>query len=259
MPPKKSLKSIIPKTTSTAKSASAKPIKGKDTTKKNTSIASEIDDIFSTGTITSSSTSKSGSHGEGSKKKDQKDIKKKTVKVEKALQKSSKNDKGQEQPNNGHAQHDGFDDGPMGDSLADSEDDEEVNEEDLYFDEEEHNESEEAAIAKLMAKKKSRTDTEKSTKSVTPAVVSKKPRSGAKVVEAVVFNERPAAAAAAAATAKIQKFKRARDDGPDSDDELEKKGKRKTDDGLRLFDINDLNIGKGGETDKCPFDCECCF
>ena len=34
---------------------------------------------------------------------------------------------------------------------------------------------------------------------------------------------------------------------------------RKTDDGLAIYDINELNIGKGGDTHLCPFDCECCF
>jgi hypothetical protein len=35
---------------------------------------------------------------------------------------------------------------------------------------------------------------------------------------------------------------------------------RKTDDGLRLFTPMDLNIGKGnGDTELCPFDCDCCF
>ncbi|KAF8981996.1 hypothetical protein BGZ52_002280 [Haplosporangium bisporale] len=86
-------------------------------------------------------------------------------------------------------------------------------------------------------------NTKATTASSSSGATSTKP--GKPKVEAVVFNERPAAAAAAAAAAKIQKFKRAREDGPDSDDELEKKGKRRTDDGLRLFDIHDLNIGKG--------------
>jgi hypothetical protein len=34
---------------------------------------------------------------------------------------------------------------------------------------------------------------------------------------------------------------------------------RKTDDGLPIYDIKELNIGLGGDTELCPFDCECCF
>jgi len=132
--------------------------------------------------------------------------------------------------------------------------------EQLMFNEEERNESEESAMAKLMEKKKSKAKGQNQDQDVrqTAGVVTKKPKSGAKV-EAVVFNERPAAAAAAAAAAKVKKLKRAKDTGPDSDDELEKNAKRRTDDGLRLFDIHDLNIGKGGGTPQCPFDCQCCY
>ncbi|KAF9345912.1 hypothetical protein BGX26_002604, partial [Mortierella sp. AD094] len=270
MPPKKTLKSVIPKTASAVKPTAAKP-PSKDA-KKSTTKASEIDDIFSTGAIPSSSSSKpaktvlveaskktSKSESKKSVKDSKRDSKKEADKVDVSAssKKASKKEKEQAQLKDEDIQDDGFDDVPMGESLDDSEE-EDVNPEDLFFDEEELNESEEAALAKLMAKKKNSTDTAKPTKgasaATTATVVTVKPRSGAKVVEAVVFNERPAAAAAAAAAAKIQKFKRARNDGPDSDDELEKKGKRRTDDGLRLFDIHDLNIGKGGDTEKCPFD-----
>ncbi|KAF9173348.1 hypothetical protein BGX20_003443 [Mortierella sp. AD010] len=273
MPPKKTLKSVIPKTASAAKPAAAKP-PTKDA--KKTTNASEIDDIFSTGVIPSSSPSKpakaastevpkktSKSESKKNVKDSKKDSNKEADEVDSsANSKTSKNEKEQTQSKDEDTQDDGFDDVPMGESLDDSEE-EDVNPEDLYFDEDELNESEETALAKLMAKKKKSTDAAKPAKEADKATaataVTVKPRSGAKVVEAVVFNERPAAAAAAAAAAKIQKFKRARNDGPDSDDELEKNGKRRTDDGLRLFDINDLNIGKGGDTEKCPFDCECCY
>ncbi|CTQ40839.1 hypothetical protein BMR1_03g01200 [Babesia microti strain RI] len=30
-------------------------------------------------------------------------------------------------------------------------------------------------------------------------------------------------------------------------------------DGLPIYTYEDLNIGKGGGTDACPFDCNCCF
>lgn len=33
---------------------------------------------------------------------------------------------------------------------------------------------------------------------------------------------------------------------------------RRTDDGLPIYDSKELNIGQGGDTPDCPFDCECC-
>ena len=33
----------------------------------------------------------------------------------------------------------------------------------------------------------------------------------------------------------------------------------KTDDGYNLFTVEEMNIGKGGDTSECPFDCQCCF
>ncbi|KAF9302871.1 hypothetical protein BGZ74_004710 [Mortierella antarctica] len=233
MPPKK-LQSVIAK----GSSAKAAP-KDSAAAKKTATKASEIDDIFSTGSIApskpavapASSSKKSGS------KKEPKEASKTKVPSTKET-KEPKDDK---------FMTEGSDDDSSDESNSDDED---------LFDEEDINESEEAAIAKLLANK-AKAKAASSSSSSSSGVAQTKP--GRPKVEAVVFNERPAAAAAAAAAAKIQKFKRAREDGPDSDDELEKKGKRRTDDGLRLFDINDLGIGKGGNTDQCPFDCECCF
>jgi len=37
------------------------------------------------------------------------------------------------------------------------------------------------------------------------------------------------------------------------------KGRPKTEDGFLIFGTDELNIGKGGETEQCPFDCNCCF
>ncbi|KAI8050296.1 hypothetical protein BDF22DRAFT_696484, partial [Syncephalis plumigaleata] len=34
---------------------------------------------------------------------------------------------------------------------------------------------------------------------------------------------------------------------------------RYTEDGLPIYDAKILRIGEGGDTDQCPFDCECCF
>ncbi|KAG0330268.1 hypothetical protein BG004_002143 [Podila humilis] len=238
MPPKK-LQSVIAKGTP-SKTASSKEAKR---AAQGATTAFEIEDIFSRGTIVSStpaatlvsslaSTKKSGTKKES----------KAAVKYASAPKKTTKDSIFMTK-------------GSDGDNEEDDKDDEEL------FDEEEITESEDAAIAKLMASKSKQSNL--LSKSV-PAGKSSlsgamSTRSGNSKVEAVIFNERPAAAAAAAAAAKIQNFKRAREDRPDSDDELEKKSKRRTDDGLRLFDIHDLGIGKGGDTDLCPFDCECCF
>ncbi|KAG9320078.1 hypothetical protein KVV02_003323 [Mortierella alpina] len=248
MPPKKTLKSVI------AKSAPAKPAPAKDAAKKSAAKASEIDDIFSTGIIASSSSKdkKAVPVKSLSKKSDPKS--KQTTKKNTATTKSTDQTKVKSKAEESESSED---DTPLGESLDDSQDEDGAEEEEIVFDEEEQNESEEAAIAKLKARKINKPAGASQGQSKA-TVVTTKAKSGPKV-EAVVFNERPAAAAAAAAAAKIQKFKRTRDDGPDSDDELEKKGKRRTDDGLRLFDIHDLNIGKGGDTDKCPFECECCY
>ncbi|ORY74043.1 hypothetical protein BCR35DRAFT_306819 [Leucosporidium creatinivorum] len=35
--------------------------------------------------------------------------------------------------------------------------------------------------------------------------------------------------------------------------------RRRTDDGLAIYDIAELKIGLGGDTPECPFDCQCCF
>eukprot|EP01092_Planopodium_desertum_P001475 TRINITY_DN1215_c0_g1_i3.p1 TRINITY_DN1215_c0_g1~~TRINITY_DN1215_c0_g1_i3.p1 ORF type:complete len:210 (-),score=9.22 TRINITY_DN1215_c0_g1_i3:76-669(-) len=40
-------------------------------------------------------------------------------------------------------------------------------------------------------------------------------------------------------------------------DELKKE--RTTEEGYKIYSAEELKIGKGGETDLCPFDCECCF
>ncbi|CAG8630252.1 6213_t:CDS:2 [Funneliformis mosseae] len=36
------------------------------------------------------------------------------------------------------------------------------------------------------------------------------------------------------------------------------KNRRITEDGLPIFDIKELNIGRGEDTQLCPFDCNCC-
>jgi hypothetical protein len=37
------------------------------------------------------------------------------------------------------------------------------------------------------------------------------------------------------------------------------KATRFTDDGFPIFTAEQLNIGKGGDTPDCPFDCKCCY
>ncbi|CAK63756.1 unnamed protein product (macronuclear) [Paramecium tetraurelia] len=32
-----------------------------------------------------------------------------------------------------------------------------------------------------------------------------------------------------------------------------------TEEGYKVYSTDDLKIGKGGNTNLCPFDCECCF
>jgi hypothetical protein len=41
--------------------------------------------------------------------------------------------------------------------------------------------------------------------------------------------------------------------------EQEGKPMKFTTDGLKIYTENDLKIGKGGNTELCPFDCDCCF
>mmetsp|Transcript_38584 Transcript_38584/g.46675 ORF Transcript_38584/g.46675 Transcript_38584/m.46675 type:complete len:155 (+) Transcript_38584:281-745(+) len=44
------------------------------------------------------------------------------------------------------------------------------------------------------------------------------------------------------------------------DDLIDGKGKRKkTDDGFLIYSVEEMNVGKGGDTPDCPFDCWCCY
>ncbi|KAH8924300.1 DUF1764-domain-containing protein [Atractiella rhizophila] len=49
---------------------------------------------------------------------------------------------------------------------------------------------------------------------------------------------------------------KAKPKGEDIDPEV---NRRRTEDGLKIYAIEELGIGKGGDTDQCPFDCDCCF
>ncbi len=38
------------------------------------------------------------------------------------------------------------------------------------------------------------------------------------------------------------------------------KGRKRTEEGFVIYSEEELGMGKkGGETDQCPFDCDCCF
>jgi hypothetical protein len=39
----------------------------------------------------------------------------------------------------------------------------------------------------------------------------------------------------------------------------EDKSEKRTKDGLKIYTEEELNIGNGGNTNKCPIDCDCCF
>lgn len=35
--------------------------------------------------------------------------------------------------------------------------------------------------------------------------------------------------------------------------------RRKTEDGLLIYNLDELGVGKGGDSKDCPFDCSCCY
>lgn len=42
-------------------------------------------------------------------------------------------------------------------------------------------------------------------------------------------------------------------------DQKSGKQRRVTEDGFKIYTLEELGVGKGGDTDLCPFDCDCCF
>ena len=34
---------------------------------------------------------------------------------------------------------------------------------------------------------------------------------------------------------------------------------KRTEEGYRIYTAKELNIGKGGDSELCPFDCSCCY
>jgi hypothetical protein len=65
---------------------------------------------------------------------------------------------------------------------------------------------------------------------------------------------------AAATALKKKKKVAASDDFGFTRDANKGKGRKTTDDGFAVYDNVELRIGEGrGETENCPFDCECCY
>ena len=46
---------------------------------------------------------------------------------------------------------------------------------------------------------------------------------------------------------------------PESKKDAKPKAGRFTEEGFKIYTTDELNIGKGGDTADCPFDCNCCF
>ena len=46
---------------------------------------------------------------------------------------------------------------------------------------------------------------------------------------------------------------------PDKKEADKKKPRKYTEDGLKIYTMDELKIGLGGDTPDCPFDCNCCF
>ena len=45
----------------------------------------------------------------------------------------------------------------------------------------------------------------------------------------------------------------------DKKDKPKKSGNKYTKEGYKIYTAEELNIGMGGDTPDCPFDCNCCF
>ncbi|EOB12653.1 hypothetical protein NBO_386g0010 [Nosema bombycis CQ1] len=56
-------------------------------------------------------------------------------------------------------------------------------------------------------------------------------------------------------------YKQTKTEDLDEDDlkYLTNKSDRKFIDGLPIYTVEELKIGKGGDTEDCPFDCDCCY
>ncbi|EPX72183.1 uncharacterized protein SOCG_04876 [Schizosaccharomyces octosporus yFS286] len=36
-------------------------------------------------------------------------------------------------------------------------------------------------------------------------------------------------------------------------------GRKRTEEGFLVYDLDELQMGRGGDTPQCPFDCDCCY
>ncbi|ORZ34871.1 hypothetical protein BCR44DRAFT_1500064 [Catenaria anguillulae PL171] len=125
--------------------------------------------------------------------------------------------------------------------------------------------SEPLSISKKAAKKKrkaSEVDTEADASKGVPAAPTK-PTAAASGVKVVEFSEfdtdkpAPSAPSSSAGSNAPQSKKRKVES---MDEFLGNNGKKRfTDDGYPLYYIEDLLAQEGGDTDLCPFECECCF
>eukprot|EP00347_Sterkiella_histriomuscorum_P013624 403364007 len=58
---------------------------------------------------------------------------------------------------------------------------------------------------------------------------------------------------------KIQEQQMAEERQKERQNDKKKQQNKFTEDGLKIYSMEDLNIGKGGDSADCPFDCNCCF
>lgn len=59
---------------------------------------------------------------------------------------------------------------------------------------------------------------------------------------------------------KPKNMSRAYDDAKNKDRTKDaKKVWKTTDEGFKIYTMDELQLGKGGDTELCPFDCDCCF
>ncbi|GLC35182.1 hypothetical protein PLESTB_000563400 [Pleodorina starrii] len=88
----------------------------------------------------------------------------------------------------------------------------------------------------------------------------KKAAEGKRAAGEAAGKEPDAAAVAAAAAAPAAKRPRVEGSKDDIFGEVSAKGRKRTEEGFPIYSEDELGLGKrGGDTDLCPFDCDCCF
>jgi hypothetical protein len=80
-----------------------------------------------------------------------------------------------------------------------------------------------------------------------------------KKVKKPIAHAKAAASKKVEATEEIKKSVKKKLPDDDFADSRGKNKRRRTEDGLLIYSAEELNVGKGGDTDDCPFDCWCCF